>query len=396
MTSDALRRLDALVRVGLRLARSAPSGRILLARVRDSIDSDWVPRPWGAEIVAELEAAYAAAREPLAMPTVERALRQAWGAKPTDELDQLESEPVAVTPSAQVHRGVLDGSAVAVKVLRPGLAASVRQDLVLLESLLSPLSAAFPALDAAAMLDEVRERVLDELDLEHEATVQRHFHRRLRNHEFLAVPAPITRLCHEGVLVSEWVEGVPLWDAPDPDRAAAQLLVFVLGAGRHGFVHADPHPDDALVQADGKLAILDFGASRAMTIERVDAAAGALEAFADRDAVALAEALDQLGWLPPSQAETALELGLEVLAELAGPEPVRLDSAAVLAARDRLFKRPEAVTELLLAGSLRPEDLWPLRGAAQLFATIARVGATGSWRELARGALREAWDAPAG
>ena len=45
----------------------------------------------------------------------------------------LDPEPIAVTPSAQVHRGVLEGRPVAVKLLRPGLASSVRQDLVLLE-----------------------------------------------------------------------------------------------------------------------------------------------------------------------------------------------------------------------------------------------------------------------
>ena len=86
---------------------------------------------------------------------------------------------MAVTPISQVHRGVLDGTPVAVKVLRPGLASSVRQDLALLEGLIAPLGAAFPAIDAGAILHEVRERVLDELDLENEAVAQRRFHRAL-------------------------------------------------------------------------------------------------------------------------------------------------------------------------------------------------------------------------
>ncbi|MGP0036548.1 MAG: AarF/UbiB family protein [Solirubrobacteraceae bacterium] len=106
------------------------------------------------------------------MCRIERVLRDAWGRRPTDELDDLDREPVAVTPISQVHRGVLDGAAVAVKVLRPGLAAAVRQDLGLLEGLRRPLQAAFPALDAGAALREFRERVLEELDLENEASVQ--------------------------------------------------------------------------------------------------------------------------------------------------------------------------------------------------------------------------------
>ena len=66
MAPDELRRLDALLTTGLGLARKAPSGRLLLARIADSIELGWIPRPWGDEIAAELEAAGAAAGEPLA------------------------------------------------------------------------------------------------------------------------------------------------------------------------------------------------------------------------------------------------------------------------------------------------------------------------------------------
>jgi predicted unusual protein kinase regulating ubiquinone biosynthesis (AarF/ABC1/UbiB family) len=390
---ETFRRIDALIQVGLRLARSAPSGRILLARIADSIDLDWIPRPWEEGIVAELEAAHAAAREELAFKDIERVLTRAWETRPTAELDDLDPAPVSVTPSSQVHRGVLDSSPVAVKVLRPGLAASVRQDLALLESLLAPLGAAFPALDPGAVVREFRERVLDELDLEHEGAAQRRFHRALRNHPFLVVPAPVTRLTHESVLVSEWVDGVTLWQAPSPDEAAARLVVFVLGALRAGIIHADPHPDDVLVLEDGRLAILDFGATRTVERERVESAAAALEAFAADDASELGAALERLGALPASQAPTLLDLLRHALGELAGPEPARLDSQAVLEARDRLFARPRELSEVIAAGTMPPEDLWPARGSVQLFATIARVGATGPWRELARAALRDGWAA---
>jgi hypothetical protein len=57
--------------------------------------------------------------------------------------------------------------------------------------------------------------------------------------------------------------------------------------------------------------------------------------------------------------------------------------------------RPDGA-ELVVAGRLAPADLWPARGLAQLFATIARVGATGRWRELARATLRDGWEAEAG
>ncbi len=396
MADDAFRRIDALIQVGLRLARSAPSGRVLLARTAIAIEPEWIPRPWGDTIAAELDAARADACEPIPFRDIERALRSAWGGKPTDELDSLDAEPIAVTPTAQVHRGKLDGAEVAVKVLRPGLAGSVRQDLALLESLMAPLGAAFPAVDPAAVMREFRERILDELDLENEATAQRRFQRALRGHPFLLVPAPFTALARDNVLVSEWLDGTPLRDAPDVDLAAARLLVFVIGSARAGFVHADPDPDDVLVLDDGRLAILDFGATRTVDPARFEASADALEAFVADDADAFGAATEQLGALGAEHARTAIDLGRAALGDLAGPDPVRLDTAAVMAARDRLLDHPKPLVELILAGSLPPEDMWPARGIAQLFGTIARVGATGPWRELVRAAAKDGWAADPG
>ena len=392
---DTFARIDRLIQVALRLARSAPSGRLLLARVADTIEPEWIPPPWGETVAGELTAAREQATEPLDFAAVEAVLRDAWDARAaTDELEDLDPTPAAVTPAAQVHRGVLDGSPVAVKVLRPGLRATVRQDLALVEGLLAPLGAAFPSVDPAGLVREFRERILDELDLEHEAAAMRRFQRALRAHPYLSVPAPVTRLAHENVLVSEWVDGVPLDQAPDRDEACARLVMFVIGAARFGLVHADPDPRDVLVRPDGRLAILDFGATRPVERDRVQRSAAALEAFVAEDAAALGAATRALGVLPAEHAPAVLELGHAVLGEFAGPEPVRLDSDTVLALRDRLDEHPDRVARLLLAGSMPPEDLWSARSTAQLFSTIARVGATGPWRELIRAALRDGWDPP--
>jgi len=392
MAPDELRRLDGLLTTGLGLARKARSGRLLLARIADSIELGWIPRPWGDEIAAELQAAGAAAGDPLEFRAIERALRDAWGTRPQDELDDLEPEPVAVTPGAQVHRGSLDGKPLAVKVLRPGLAASVRQDMTLLELLAGPLGSAFPGIDPGAATREFRERVLEELDLEHEAEVQRLFHRALRGHPFLSVPAPVTRLCHESVLVSEWAEGVSLSDAPDPDLATARLVAFGIGAAvTVGVSHADLHPDNVLVGHDGGLTILDFGATRRVDRERVAAAIGVLDALASSDGEALGGAMAALDWLPAADGPAAMQLARHALGELCVPGRTRLDDAAVLAARDRAFERPQLIGELLVAGSPPAEDLWPARGFAVMLATIARIGATGDWLAMMRAALTEGW-----
>ncbi|MFX8457353.1 AarF/UbiB family protein, partial [Acinetobacter baumannii] len=79
---------------------------------------------------------------------------------------------------------------------------------------------------------ELRERILDELDLEHEAGVQRRFHRALRRHASVVVPAPVTRLAHPAVPVRAWLDGVARRDASDRDAACATLVRFSLGAQR--------------------------------------------------------------------------------------------------------------------------------------------------------------------
>jgi predicted unusual protein kinase regulating ubiquinone biosynthesis (AarF/ABC1/UbiB family) len=257
------RRLQALGQAGLALARTAPSGRIVLARLAGLIDPAWIPPADRPRIWAELEAARAETARPVPVARIAQILRDSWDGAPEDELRSFDQHPIAVTPTSQVHRAALhDGTEVAVKVLKPGVAATVRQDLALLDGLTAPLAEALPGVDAGALIAELRERVMDELDLEHEAAVQRRFRRALRGHPFLSVPAPVTRLSHPGVLVSEWAEGVPLSALPQPDRtlAAHRLVTFVLGGFHEGFIHCDPNPDDVLVGQDGRLELLDFGA----------------------------------------------------------------------------------------------------------------------------------------
>ena len=394
---ETFARIEALIQVGLRLARSAPSGRLLLARVADAIDPAWLPGRWGETIATELTAAQqAASGEPVPPRRVEAILRDAWGAKPADELDSLDlARPVAVTATAQVHRGELDGKPVAVKVLKPGIVAGVRQDLALLEGLLAPMGAAFPALDPGALVREFRQRVLDDLDLEQEASHQRRFHRALRSHDAFVIPAPVTRLARPEVTVSEWIDGTPLIEVgggDELDAACVLLLRFVAGGLRAGLVHADPDPRDVLLLGHGRIAILDFGAIAEPDPDRVASSTAAVEAFVAGDEAAFAAALEQLGALGAELAGTAMTLAREVLGEFATADSVRLDSDAVIRVRERLDERPGEVVKLIRGGSLPPADLWPGRGVGQLFATIARVGASAAWREELRATLRTGWD----
>lgn len=331
---------------------------------------------------------------------VERQLREAWGGA-DGVLDELDPEPVAVRPGGQVHRGVHQGDPVAVKVRRPGLAPVVRGDLVLVEQAARMVAGAVPGIDVAGLLAELRERVLDEYDLEHEASVQRSFARALRSSERFLVGRPVSDLSAETVLVTPWVEGASIVQLAGEQRnpavrlaAAHALVAFHMGAARFGTVHADPDPRDALLTSDGRLAILDFGATARVPAERLEAATAALDALAGRDGAGLARALEALGWLPgatPDDGDVLLRAAERILGPLL-EGPAVLDPDAVGDVFERARQPAAEAATLAPRVRVQPQDLWPLRGTGQLALALAPLGVEADWLTLGREALAGGWD----
>lgn len=396
MTDDReLQAVRALITTARAVGRGTTSMRVALGMAHALLPRDLVPAGLADEVWPDLEEA-AAAVEPLAFRDVEKLLKEAWGAKPTEELDDLEAEPHVVTAATQTHRGQRNGTAVAVTVQRPGLARMVRADLALADQLVGPARAAFPRVDVQGVVREARERVLDDLDLEHVASHQRSLHRALRRHEELAVAAPVTELSHAHVLVREHVEGTPvleLTDAADRARAAELLVRFAGGATRHGTIVADLRPDTLLLDDSGRLVILEAAGLARVGADRADLAVAALDALAERDDAAAGDVLARLGVLPAERAADAAALGRELLGDLAAGGPVRLDLAA---ARDVLERLDDRLGEALGHAehvALTPADLWPLRGLGQVVVLVLRLGPELDWITVAREAARDGWDA---
>jgi hypothetical protein len=392
---DALR---ALADAGLRLVRQTVSARIALASLHDVVDVRMAPAPWRDELAAILRAAHAEALAPVSARDLEKVLRDAWGGTPSGEVDDLDLHvPAAVTPTSVVLRGTRDDEPVAVKVLRPGLAEALRADLGLVDALALPLKAAFPRLDATGILREARERLLDEMDLEHEASVQRTLARRLRRHPTLYVPAPVTSLSAERVNVAAWVDGRDVAEvaasgtAEERGRLARALVAFHVGSAREGTLHADPHPGHALLMDDGRVAFLDPGATAQVDPARVDLGLAALDALRDGDEDGFGTALEALGFLPAERGADALEAVRRVLGPFAAPGPVLLDAEAVHDLGRRAVERWREGLALAGAGTLPPGDLWPARMLGSLVATVARLEVEEDWLDLVRSAAADGW-----
>jgi hypothetical protein len=377
--------LRSLLEAGGALVRRSSSGRVALGRTAALVAADAVPAALRG-LPAELERARATAATPIAFKDVEKLLKGAWGSPHGKLLDELDHKPLAVTPSAQVHRGVRDGVPVAVKVLRPGLAGAVRNDLALLDVLAAPLRQVFGAMDAGMILREVRETALDELDLEHEASTQRQLRRTLRGIDGLVVPAPDMELSGEAVLVSELLEGRTLAEpkakVADPGAVARTLVAAHVAAARAGLVLTDPRPGHVVLLGKGRVGLLGTGLARPVDRARTTAALEALVAWraGDQDAFAAIVA-DRLDLLPTADAIKAYGLAAVVLGEVLNG-PAALDGPVLAVIAERGLDHLTAALQLAATVTPHPHDLAVLRSVGQLASVLARLGATEDWGAL--------------
>src|SRR3954469_17500557 len=179
---------------------------------------------------------------------------------------EFDDKPAAAASIGQVHRAVWsDGREVAVKLQYPGAGPALLSDLNQLARLARLFSILNPGLDVKPLLAELKARVAEELDYALEAESQAAFAAAYDGDPDIVVP----KVVHHGdrVLVTEWVDGIPLSQiiregTPEQrDHAGLFFARFLFsGPSRAGLLHADPHPGNFRLMADGKLAVLDYGA----------------------------------------------------------------------------------------------------------------------------------------
>jgi predicted unusual protein kinase regulating ubiquinone biosynthesis (AarF/ABC1/UbiB family) len=190
---------------------------------------------------------------------------------------EFDEDPIAAASIGQVYRARLhDGREVAVKVQYPGVAQAVRADMQNLGMILRLMKRVAPGLDVKATADEIRSRIGDELDYELEAQHQRAMTRIYRGHPFIVVPAVVSDLSRERVLVTELVRGrgfdaIKQDGQATRDRVGEIVFRFFFGCMyRHRQFSGDPHPGNFLLLEDGKVAFLDFGLYKVMPRELIE------------------------------------------------------------------------------------------------------------------------------
>jgi predicted unusual protein kinase regulating ubiquinone biosynthesis (AarF/ABC1/UbiB family) len=271
------------------------------------------------------------AAPPLPTRTVHQVLTRELGEDWRGLFAEFSDTPAAAASIGQVHEAVWhDGRRVAVKIQYPGAGRALIGDFNQLSRAGRLFGMLMPGLDVKPLLDELKDRISEELDYELEAMSQQMFADAYAGDPDIYVPNVVTSTGQ--VLVSEWMDGTPLsriiaeGSKEQRDRAGILLVRFLFsGPSRAGLLHADPHPGNFRLLDDGRLGVLDFGA--------VDRLPGGLPRFFGRllrimheddpDTEEVERELRANGFLRPG-----IHVDLEALQAFLAPlaEPSKVDS----------------------------------------------------------------------
>jgi ubiquinone biosynthesis protein len=257
---------------------------------------------------------------PFPSEQVVQTLERVYGRPVEAVFAQFDLQPVASASVAQVHFARLpDGREVAVKVLRPGIAAVIGKDIALLDTAAGLLEAVWAdgrRLRPHEVVAEFRKHLVDELDLMREAASASQLRRNFDASPLLRVPRM------HGIPISR-VDEIRAAGIDVPSLARAGVQIFFMQVFRDGFFHADMHPGNIFVGDDGRYIALDFGIVGTLTDTDKDYLARNFLAFFRRDYRAVALAHLEAGWVPPDTRIDEFEGAIRAVCEPIFDKPLR-------------------------------------------------------------------------
>ncbi|KAB2874471.1 MAG: ubiquinone biosynthesis regulatory protein kinase UbiB [Burkholderiaceae bacterium] len=258
-------------------------------------------------------------------------VERAFGARIDALFVSFETTPVASASIAQVHFATLrDGREVAVKVLRPGMLASIESDLSLLHTLARWAERVWvdaKRLKPREVVAEFDTYLHDELDLVREAANAAQLRRNMADLQLLLIPEMVWELCRHNVIVMERMKGVPISQTERLRQAGVDIkklardgvTIFFTQVFRDGYFHADMHPGNIQVSIEpatmGRYIALDFGIVGTLTEFDKEYLAQNFLAFFRRDYKRVAELHVESGWVPPKTRVDELESAIRAVCE---------------------------------------------------------------------------------
>lgn len=256
-----------------------------------------------------------------------RIIERELGRKISDVFSEFDAEPVAAASLGQVYRArLLSGEEVAVKVQRPNLEATIKDDIFILKRV-AAFAERFEQLnenaDWAGMLREFDQTIHEEMDYVAEGRNADRFRENFKNWANIRVPEIYWHATTNKVLTMDFIRGTKVTDLEQQERKnispskVNRLLIktYLKQLLEDGFFHADPHPGNLLVQDDGRLTFFDFG-----MVGRIDSALQSkmIDAFfhvVSKDPAGIAQDLIDLDFLKPGTPHSVVKPVVERMFE---------------------------------------------------------------------------------
>ena len=249
----ARRLVATIVRLGPTFVKMA---QVFAAR------ADLIPEPYLGELGTLIDQV-----PPMPFAVVERTVRESYERGVDEVFESFERTPVAAASLGQVHRARWHGEVVAVKVLRPNVEANVAADLRASRQIQRWVERWWnhPHVKRVrVVLDEFELRIAEEMDFRLEAEHATEIRANFANNRDVVVPRVMHELTRQRVLEKEFVEGTRIdrldaahVDVPHVLATLVELYVQIMLVD--GLFHADPHPGNLMLAADGRIVLLDFG-----------------------------------------------------------------------------------------------------------------------------------------
>ena len=312
-----------------------------------------------------------------------------------DVFESIETEAFASASIGQVHRGVLrDGREVAVKIQYPDADQMVTADLTNMKVLLGNLVGLFTDIDFDPIWEEVKERLVEELDYLQEAENIRRKAAMHADFPEIIIPDVIGEATTRRVLTMEFVEAIPPNEAASDsypqelkDQWAVTLFEFTLrGLFKHKFLHADPNFANFAFREDGTVAVYDYGCMKQVPENIAAGYAGLMDALLKRRKSAFPMLLHKMGVHRDGGAplsRTATDPYVDLMQDI-----VRASPPYTFGEDETIYKAlyDLGMTNWQEASDIRfPRDMVFIdRTLGGLFGNLGKLGATGPWRDLLR------------
>lgn len=254
---------------------------------------------------------------PIPFEAVRDAVEGAVGRSLAEIFAAFDTDCLAAASVAQVHRATLfTGEKVAVKIVRPGIARKIREDIRLMYGLAQRIESLFEIGRILAPVNLVREferTIFKELDMFIEAGNLEKFGRHFEDSDEIHIPRVHWDYTSRSILVMEYIPGIKMDQVAairdhgiDPKRIALiGLRSFSRQLMEFGYFHADPHPGNTIVKYNGQVGLVDFGITGYLDETTMLNIANLFLGFAEHDYDMVMDVLWDLGLLDEETVDVA-------------------------------------------------------------------------------------------